>query len=109
MAEDVKCTKCDGCGKIANSDDQEPWTQWANLPLQSATAVVMGLVRPMECPECGGSGKYVYADAERLIDMIVSAGLYEATCAEDSNHGCVVVWSANAIEQVQAFLDEVRG
>ena len=56
MPENEKCPKCDGCGKVANTDDQEPWTFWANLPLKSAAAVVMGLVRPTECPKCKGTG-----------------------------------------------------
>jgi hypothetical protein len=52
-----KCQKCDGCGKVADTDDQEPWTTWTSLPLHSAIAVVAGLVRPMTCPQCGGSGR----------------------------------------------------
>lgn len=51
-----KCERCDGCGKIANSDDGEPWTVWTSLPLHSATAVLMGLVRPIQCPGCNGKG-----------------------------------------------------
>lgn len=51
-----KCTRCDGCGEIADTDEGEPWTQWANLPLQSATAVLMGIVKPIPCPKCGGAG-----------------------------------------------------
>lgn len=27
------------------------------LPLQSAGAVILGLVKPLPCPECGGSGE----------------------------------------------------
>jgi len=50
------CQRCDGCGKI---DDGEglPWKYWAELPLQSSTAVLIGLVKPLTCPGCGGSGK----------------------------------------------------
>jgi hypothetical protein len=54
---DDKCIKCDGCGKVADSEDEEPWTVWANLPLQSSVAVVMGWVKPKTCPKCGGSGR----------------------------------------------------
>lgn len=109
MTDENKCMKCDGCGKVANTDDQEPWSQWANLPLQSATAVVAGLVKPIECPECCGSGNRPGTDAERLIDMIIEAKLIVPECAEDPTHGCVVVWSANAMEQIEAFMDEVKG
>lgn len=50
------CGRCDGCGYIADSDDAEPWTAWANLPVQSALAIQMGMVKPVPCPECKGTG-----------------------------------------------------
>lgn len=53
----MKCQKCDGCGKVANTEDQEPWTVWMNLPLQSAGAVILGIVKPITCPYCKGTGK----------------------------------------------------
>jgi hypothetical protein len=52
-----KCTRCDGCGQIANSEDGEPWTAWASLPLHSSLAVVAGIVKPIPCPDCKGTGK----------------------------------------------------
>jgi hypothetical protein len=55
----AKCLKCDGCGRIANDDDGTPWTAWENLPVKSAAAVMLGLVRPVTCPECDGSGEVV--------------------------------------------------
>lgn len=51
------CERCDGCGRIANSDDGEAWTAWQDLPPPSDLAVRMGLVKPIPCPICGGSGK----------------------------------------------------
>jgi hypothetical protein len=51
------CVKCAGCGQVADTDDQEPWTMWTKLPLESSAAVLMGLVKPKPCPACGGSGK----------------------------------------------------
>ena len=51
-----KCETCDGCGKVANTDDQEPWTDWLALPLQSQGAMVLGLVKPIPCPDCDGDG-----------------------------------------------------
>lgn len=53
----AQCTKCLGCGKVANSDDQEPWSMWEDLPEQSKLAIRIGLVAPMTCPRCGGSGE----------------------------------------------------
>lgn len=47
-----KCMRCDGCGKIADSDDGEPWTAWEDLPPGSDIAVKMGIVKPIPCPVC---------------------------------------------------------
>lgn len=57
----AKCERCDGCGKIASSEEGEPWTAWTSMPVNSAIALVMGLVYPVDCPKCHGSGK----DSER--------------------------------------------
>lgn len=54
---DEKCRRCDGCGKIANSENGEPWTQWASLPPGSDLAVRMGIVAPIPCPDCCGDDK----------------------------------------------------
>ena len=52
-----KCKKCNGCGKVANDEDQTPWTYWLKIPLESSAAVLMGLVKPVECPKCKGTGE----------------------------------------------------
>lgn len=52
-----KCNKCDGCGKIANSDGGEPWTMWEQLPPGSDLAVRIGMVKPITCDECNGTGE----------------------------------------------------
>lgn len=49
------CPKCEGCGQVADTDDQEPWTFWLKLPLESAAAVLMGLVNPIPCPVCSSA------------------------------------------------------
>lgn len=54
--EPEKCGRCDGCGRIADSDSGEPWTAWAELPPGSDIAVRLGIVKPIPCPSCGGSG-----------------------------------------------------
>jgi hypothetical protein len=46
------CSRCDGCGQIADSKDREPWTAWTSLPPGSDVAVRMGLVKPIPCPVC---------------------------------------------------------
>ena len=60
------CAKCAGCGQVANTTDQEPWQRWLDLPVQSGAAVVMGLVKPMACPVCGGTGQQLRAEVEEL-------------------------------------------
>ena len=55
------CSKCDGCGQVANTDAQEPWKSWLELPLQSSAAVLMGLVKPMPCPACSSAGASTHA------------------------------------------------
>lgn len=56
MTDTKPCPWCDGSGKRANTPGREPWTVWMNLPLKSAMAVTMGVVRPVECDMCEGSG-----------------------------------------------------
>lgn len=51
------CARCHGCGQLANDEDETPWKFWAELPPGSDLAVRVGLVRPHQCPACGGSGK----------------------------------------------------
>lgn len=53
----AQCAKCMGCGWVADTADQEPWSMWANLPPESAIAARIGLVQPIRCPQCEGSGK----------------------------------------------------
>lgn len=51
-----QCMRCDGCGQIADTEDGEPWSMWAEMPPESQTAVLLGLVNPVACPDCGGAG-----------------------------------------------------
>jgi hypothetical protein len=51
------CPKCEGCRYVANDEDMSPWKRWADLPPGSDLAVRMGLVYPVKCPECEGTGR----------------------------------------------------
>lgn len=51
------CGRCLGCGQIDDGDAGEPWSAWMEMPVQSAVAVVAGIIKPITCPSCGGSGK----------------------------------------------------
>lgn len=55
LAGDPACTRCEGSGAIANTDEGEPWSAWASLPPGADLAVRSGLVRPIPCPACSGS------------------------------------------------------
>lgn len=50
------CPRCAGCKWVANTDDQEPWTLWQALPPGPDLAVRLGLVRPVACQACDGTG-----------------------------------------------------
>lgn len=56
MSADTDCPTCAGCGQIANDDDRTPWKYWAELLPPSNLAVTLGIVRPVTCPDCYGSG-----------------------------------------------------
>ena len=59
MGDREKCMKCDGCGRVADDDEETPWRYYEELPVKNAAAVFMGLITPKPCPECGGSGAVV--------------------------------------------------
>lgn len=51
------CSKCDGDKLVADTEDEEPWSQWTDLPVKSAGAVLAGIVKPKPCPRCSGTGR----------------------------------------------------
>lgn len=51
------CPRCRGCGQIASGDEGAPWSDWLALPLGSSLAVLAGIVKPISCPTCNGTGK----------------------------------------------------
>lgn len=53
----MECSKCAGCGRIANDEEGTPWKYWEELPIKSAAAVIMGIVKPLTCPDCKGTGQ----------------------------------------------------
>ena len=65
-----KCERCDGCGKIANTAEGDPWSRWEALPEQHKAAVHMGVVKPRLCPDCNGSGQvYVSLLDQKAVKM----------------------------------------
>ena len=64
VLESDRCTKCDGCGQIAYSEGQEPWSYWENLPTQCRAAVECGIIKPITCPKCNGTGKETSNDQD---------------------------------------------
>jgi len=43
---------------------------------------------------------------ELIIDRVIAGKLMHATCAHDPEHGCAVVWSSGAVEQLNALVAE---
>jgi len=52
---DDKCTRCLGWKRV-DSGDGVSWKYWAEVPAPSNIAVQMGLVKPVVCPRCQGTG-----------------------------------------------------
>lgn len=50
------CQICYGCGSMATDDDNTPWFVWATMSSPSNLAVQIGMVRPIDCPICNGTG-----------------------------------------------------
>lgn len=61
MSDPNNCRRCYGNGYVASSDDHDPWLIWLALPPVSDMAVVLGLITPLTCFSCLGTGK---ADAD---------------------------------------------
>lgn len=51
-----KCETCEGCGQLANTKEREPWSRWLELPVRSAVAIFIGMVSPVICSDCKGTG-----------------------------------------------------
>jgi hypothetical protein len=57
-----ECSRCDGCGQLADTDRREPWTAWASSPVSGSMpsahlAVTLGWVKPIPCDVCKGIGR----------------------------------------------------
>jgi DnaJ-class molecular chaperone len=57
MNEVEECQRCLGGGRIANSEAGEAWKYWQELPPGSDLAVRLGIVFPIDCPACNGTGR----------------------------------------------------
>ena len=53
----MKCWNCEGCGRIANDEEGNPWTYWEKLPEESKAAVRFGIIKPVTCDQCNGTGE----------------------------------------------------
>lgn len=58
---DNPCAQCLGWKRVDDGDGAS-WKHWAELPAQSAIAVQLGLVKPITCPRCHGTGIEPAAD-----------------------------------------------
>lgn len=64
----AECSTCAGCGKIADDDDKTPWKYWEELPPPSNAAVALGIVNPLPCPDCGGTGTDTAGVSEQVSE-----------------------------------------
>jgi hypothetical protein len=61
------CQRCHGWKRVDNGELQS-WKYWAELPEQSKIAVRLGLVKPITCPDCNGTGINPEAEPVTLIE-----------------------------------------
>ena len=118
----MTCDKCDGCGKVADSDDEEPWSDWLKLPVESASALLLGFVKPKPCPMCNGTGetkgecmvknaKFVLPPPEnRSVDSLLECvrAIQRALFIEKGVHRDVIVshpvWSKESHQKIEDAL-----
>ncbi len=53
---DNACKQCLGWKRVDDGEKQS-WKYWEELPVSIRLAVTLGLVRPVECPNCHGTGQ----------------------------------------------------
>lgn len=83
------CTRCDGCGRIADCETGEPWTAWQDLPPGGDLAVRAGIVKPIPCPDCSGSGrcpKLLARLHQQDLAIERQKELLESTLAQSESH-----------------------
>lgn len=51
------CGRCEGCGRIANMEPMLPWTHYMKTGMDRAGPATFGVLRPVPCPECQGTGR----------------------------------------------------
>lgn len=49
------CQRCLGWKRVDDGEKQS-WKYWAELPAQSRVAIDLGMVKPITCPDCNGTG-----------------------------------------------------
>ena len=65
---DRECKNCLGCGKITDDGDGTPWKHWLELSIESSLAALSGLVKPLDCPVCNGTGREL-TEIEEFISV----------------------------------------
>jgi hypothetical protein len=50
------CKQCLGWKRVDNGQGAS-WKEWLDLPTPSRIAVDAGIIKPVVCPRCGGTGK----------------------------------------------------
>lgn len=82
---DATCVRCDGEGRVADTDDMEPWSAWANLPPGSDLAVRLGLITPIPCPDCTTPQEEPVPDQQPTPDVHVAVSSYTISCLPEDH------------------------
>ena len=51
------CQQCLGWKRIDDGSEGTSWKHWAELSAPANLAVQLGVVKPIECPRCAGTGR----------------------------------------------------
>lgn len=104
-ANPPKCRTCAGEGRVATDSAHTPWSQWTSSPLESAlAAVVAGIVRPIDCPECHGTGEPRMTDLGQAFLILLQSIERDVVRANTSD----LQELCSASREIQELIDSQR-
>jgi hypothetical protein len=85
--------KCDSCGREM-TDEQ--------LSIHDSSGIRFCKDRE-DCHQYRKHGRFALV-ADQIVNAIIVGKLLHAECSENKDHGCIVVWSSQAQEQIAALI-----
>ncbi len=66
----------------------------------------IGFILPsLRCDHCNALQKSAESEiGAKVIDQIISSKLFDVSCPDSEGSSCVIIWSANAAEQLTEFI-----